>query len=275
MSFWARKTLTVSCDHYCHLARPWPNTSLGGIDYPALVGTPLYAPASGILRVRDAGTGGWTLVLSRSDGVRFEAMHISRAIPGLVIGGAGVPVLAGQLAGWSGGIVGAPGAGSSTGPHIHEHAIVGGVRKPIESVLGKPGWASLSSEPIDRSSSLPEDYDMPRIYHQINTDGNQAYLVEGTFGFDIVSADHAKAICKGLGQDFTKVAQINEFDFYAISEAKRKDVAKLVSIVATAPQGSPDEVAAAVEVRLADDFAAVQANINDQPTEFIISPKEA
>lgn len=123
---------------------------------------------------------------------------------------------------------------------------------------------------------LNQEGDMPRIYHQVNTDGNQAYIVEGNFGFDIVSTEQAKSFCKALGIAFAAIPRINEVDYAALNEAKKRDVTRLTGILAALPQGevSAAQVARLVEDSLKDDFAAVQKAIDDQPTEFTVSPKQ-
>ncbi len=98
-------------------------------DYPAVdislpVGTPIYAMVDG--RVSSAagdagvyepdrgGRCGNTIVLTGVDGIAYTYCHLSS-----VAVTAGDDVLAGQPMGLSGGQPGAPGAGNTTGPHLH------------------------------------------------------------------------------------------------------------------------------------------------------------
>lgn len=173
---------------------------------------------------------------------------------------AGQMVEAGQLIGSMGN------TGDTKGTiHLHFEVWHNGVR-----VDPDPWFAKDIPQPVTPAEPKPptpitEDTDMPRIYHQVNTDGNQAYIVEGNYGFDIVSTDHAKAICKAWQIDFTTLVKINEFDFNALAEAKRKDVGRMVAIVSQIPSSggaTPEQVAAAVDKALADDFAAVRADVN-------------
>jgi murein DD-endopeptidase MepM/ murein hydrolase activator NlpD len=121
----------LSCDDACHHRRG----SLGGEDYAMPVGTPLYAPCAGMARARVAGTGGWTVTITRANGDRVELMHNS-AFVGMRLGGPAVAVLTGQHVAYSGGRRGAAGAGSSTGPHSHQHVDVRGVgRIPLSRYL--------------------------------------------------------------------------------------------------------------------------------------------
>lgn len=98
-------------------------------DYPAFdvgirVGTPLFAMTDGIISavVADAGiyspggSGrcGNTVVLDGVDGARYTYCHLS-----LVTVAAGTDIAAGEPVGLSGGEPGTPGAGNTTGPHLH------------------------------------------------------------------------------------------------------------------------------------------------------------
>lgn len=97
-----------------HIARG----SLGGVDFACAVGTPIPAPCDGkITNVPNNGTGGHTVNLWHADGSRDQFMHLSRFV-------AEGNVKQGDIIGYSGGKKGAPGAGSSTGPHIHWHYIL-------------------------------------------------------------------------------------------------------------------------------------------------------
>lgn len=89
-------------------------------DYPALdvgvpVGTPVFAVGSGsvVVSLADSGRCGGTVIIA-SDGYSTTYCHL----PGRSVA-AGEVVVAGQQIGLSGGAVGAPGAGNTTGPHLH------------------------------------------------------------------------------------------------------------------------------------------------------------
>lgn len=108
----------VSDDWASHRARG----SLGGIDYAVPVGTPIYAPAQGrIENVKGNGSGGWYVRLHHESpglglGWTDEFLHLSKFMkPG--------HYKQGDIIGYSGGAVGHPGAGASTGAHIHWHLI--------------------------------------------------------------------------------------------------------------------------------------------------------
>jgi len=127
-----------------HIARG----SLGGIDFAVPVGTPIPAPTDGrIDNIPNNGSGGHTVTLWHADGSRDQFMHLSRFV-------AEGNVKQGDIIGYSGGKKGAPGAGSSTGPHIHWHYILKSGQRvnPLQYVgsgssapAKLSGWAGIQS----------------------------------------------------------------------------------------------------------------------------------
>lgn len=105
------------------------------------VGTNLYAPFDGVVRFRTAGNGGWTTTITASDprlqGLVVELMHLSGAV-GLSLGQSRT-VREGEHVAESGGAKGHPGAGNSTGPHVHGHGILNGTRIPLTQAIA---WAN-------------------------------------------------------------------------------------------------------------------------------------
>ena len=111
--------LRITADWTNHVSRTPP--SRGGVDYGCSVGTPILAPCDGRLEnLANNGTGGHTATFHHTGGLgkgwRDQYMHLSKFAE------AGT-YKAGDVIGYSGGKKGAPGAGSSTGPHIHHHLI--------------------------------------------------------------------------------------------------------------------------------------------------------
>ncbi|KOX20437.1 peptidase M23 [Saccharothrix sp. NRRL B-16348] len=93
--------------------------SLGGIDYGMAVGTGLPAAGGGVVtNIPNNGTGGHTVTIQHDNGYRTQYLHLSQF---LLANGTRVGM--GGVVGLSGGAVGAPGSGSSTGPHLHWHMI--------------------------------------------------------------------------------------------------------------------------------------------------------
>ncbi|MEU6076809.1 peptidoglycan DD-metalloendopeptidase family protein [Micromonospora sp. NPDC047074] len=121
--------------------------SLGGIDFGMGVGTRLPACGAGTIQnIPDNGTGGHTVTIHHADGYRSQYMHLSQFLLGN-----GTSVSSGTIVGLSGGAVGAPGSGSSTGPHVHWHMInPSGVRiNPLTYIGQNPGGLPKTSTEQD------------------------------------------------------------------------------------------------------------------------------
>ena len=142
--------------------------SLGGIDWGTPVGTPIYSPNPGTVTYEyGSGTGGYiiTLALANSPGYRIQFLHCSS------FNGSNRTVKEGELLGYTGGAPGAPGAGSSTGPHVHVHMIdPNGVR---ENPL--PWFAQSGSAPS--SSNVQAE-----IQSIMASQGLYSGAVDGSFG---------------------------------------------------------------------------------------------
>jgi len=120
----------VTCDFACHRKRG----SAGGTDYGMPVGTPVISAFSGtVTHIPNAGAAGNEVKLALSNGYTIVFMHLSK-----FAGKSGDKVSPGTILGLSGGKAGAPGAGSSTGPHLHVNVITpsGAVADYTEYVKG-------------------------------------------------------------------------------------------------------------------------------------------
>lgn len=104
----------IVCGFACHQKR---GSSSPGVDFAFPVGTPVVTPVSGVLHTH-AATGsqaGYYVELKTSDGYIVHFNHLSKFRDGLD----GKTVSAGTVIGYSGGVPGTPGAGNSTGAHLH------------------------------------------------------------------------------------------------------------------------------------------------------------
>ena len=128
----------VSDDWAAHRSRG----SLGGVDFATPVGTPIYAPVAGSVRFEAGnGSGGYiiSLALADSPGYVMQFLHCSG------FNGSNRSVKAGELLGYTGGAKGAPGAGSSTGPHVHVHLVdPNGVREDVMPWFGNSAPSGIA-----------------------------------------------------------------------------------------------------------------------------------
>ncbi|MFI6240927.1 M23 family metallopeptidase [Micromonospora sp. NPDC050795] len=154
-----------------HLSRG----SRGGIDFGMGVGTPLPACGAGTIQnIPNNGAGGHTVTIHHADGYRSQYLHLSQF---LLANGASVG--AGTIVGRSGGAAGAPGSGSSTGPHLHWHMI-------------NPSGALIS--PLVYIQQNPAD--QPRqVFEAASNAGWRALPVSGSTG--AVTGTAAAAITLG------------------------------------------------------------------------------
>ena len=126
-------TTRISDGWDAHRAR----ASLGGIDHPVPIGTPVYAVAAGTVVVADtspSGSGGRYISIYQGNGLRTEYLHLSKLNVQR-----GQQVTQGQTIALSG----ASAYGSETGTdgaHLHWHAVLNGVRvNPLNYVTDKLG----------------------------------------------------------------------------------------------------------------------------------------
>lgn len=155
----------VTCDWTCHRNRG----SLGGVDWAMPVGTALPAPSAGVVTfLANNGTAGHTATVRRADGSRTQYMHLSA-----FVGKSGRTVKQGEIIGKSGGAKGAPGAGSSTGPHLHAHDItkLGARVRPFttEAMTASP----TSPSPI--GSTENEEEMKSALIHYTGKDGHRVW----------------------------------------------------------------------------------------------------
>lgn len=85
-----------------------------GTDFGIPQGTPLHATADGEVRVYNGASGGWGIDIYTDDGWTIRNWHLSS-----IWVKTGQRVAVGNVIGATGGAAGHPGAGNSTGPHLH------------------------------------------------------------------------------------------------------------------------------------------------------------
>ncbi len=209
------------------------------------VGTNLYAPFDGTMRFRVAGNGGWTATITASDprlqGLVVELMHLSGVVDLQL--GQSRSVVEGDHVAESGGAKGHPGAGNSTGPHLHGHAILHGKRIPLTSAVK---WANEQIKPQRKRN-------MTTRFVQIGTGGNN-------FGVGAVCALAGDAGFPGPAnwQEYTRThadGSVNdraarEFAVHGpavpITKAEWERLKRDYTTGATAGGATPDQIAKAV-----------------------------
>lgn len=108
-----------------------PGHQHAGIDYAVPVGTPVRAPASGVIDVAGARQGyGNAIYINFGGGTTGRFGHLSKfnVKPGDYVD-------AGDVIGYSGGAAGEPGSGRSTGPHLHYEVRQGG--RAVDPATGR------------------------------------------------------------------------------------------------------------------------------------------
>lgn len=161
----------VTDDWAAHRARG----SLGGVDYGTPVGTPIYAPNPGYVSYEyGSGSGGYiiTLALSNSPGYKMQFLHCSS------FEGTNRNVNEGDLLGYTGGAAGAPGAGSSTGAHVHVHLVdPNGNREDVQPWFGNYGVSGGGS-----GSTPAAGVDYAEVQTLLAGRGFYSGAIDGEFG---------------------------------------------------------------------------------------------
>ncbi|WP_084541180.1 peptidoglycan DD-metalloendopeptidase family protein [Nocardioides alkalitolerans] len=164
-----------------HLARG----SSGGIDYGMGVGTALPASAGGTIgNIPENGTGGHTVTITHADGWKTQYMHLSAFSRSN-----GETVAQGDVVGLSGGAPGAPGSGSSTGPHVHWHMIdPSGVRRNPLELLGGGGGGGGLPKTSTATDGVPGTVFWRRVQNAMRIEEGYSGPIDGDPGVQTWSA---------------------------------------------------------------------------------------
>lgn len=159
--------------------------SLGGIDYGMPVGTGLPAAGGGtVTNIPENGTGGHTVTIQHPDGYRTQYMHLSEFLLS-----DGATVAAGEIVGRSGGEPGAPGSGSSTGPHVHWHMIdPGGTRIDPLVFLGGSGGGGALPKTATEQDGVPGTVMWQRAQKWLSIESGYGGPVDGRPGVQTYTA---------------------------------------------------------------------------------------
>jgi hypothetical protein len=160
--------------------------SLGGIDFGMGVGTNLPACGAGsITNIPNNGTGGHTVTIYHADGYRSQYLHLSQFLLAN-----GTSVGAGAIVGRSGGAVGAPGSGSSTGPHLHWHMInPSGVRiNPLDYVAQHPPGGGGLPKTTTEQDGIPGPIFYKRMQNWLRITNGYTGPIDGVPGVNTYAA---------------------------------------------------------------------------------------
>jgi len=144
-----------------------PHHDYAAWDAAVPVGTPIYAITNGTVATAsttgvypaDPNRCGTTIATAGDDGAHYVYCHLSR-----IDVRAGDLVVAGQQIGLSGGTPGAPGAGNTTGPHLHLGIRVDGVTvcpQPLLLSIHRGAPISPTDAPTSGCSSPGSELDWP------------------------------------------------------------------------------------------------------------------
>lgn len=265
--------------------------SKGGVDYGAPRGTLILAASDGVVTYRLLSDGSSVARVTRSDGTATEMLHgVPRGVKRTVKKNDVIATSDGRKGAW--------GAGNATGSgHIHAHDVdrFGNRRPPFSTITSGGGFAGGGVTPINdsdeetlmraRSKSSGTWYIIPELAPvtaitagasgSANHDRALAYNATFGSGFPDLTSEQIQVLLednatrrKGF---FAEQGAAAGLDAAAIGAGLARIEAELEEIKA---QEAADAAtyAAAVGVELADDFAAVHTNIDDQPTEFKVVP---
>lgn len=156
-----------------------------GIDIPVRVGTKVYAPLAG--RVHSKGTAGAAgnyLILQHSATLRTRYNHLQR-VPSVT-----GRVSEGQHVANSGGRPGDPGAGSSSGPHLHfaVYVLIDGRWTPIDPAPWLKARPASDEKPRPSRPSTEEQDDIMRYVYVDDYDG------KGTAAWVLVNTITGKTV---------------------------------------------------------------------------------
>lgn len=161
-----------------------------GTDIGCGVGTAVVASAAGTVVFAGESAGyGYLVIIDHGNGHRTYYAHLS-----YISVRYGQQVAQGQAIGASGGKKGAPGAGTSTGPHLHtEHRINGVAHDPL------PFWTAAATASTGKPIQIKE-HDMADRYVVRESDGSQA-IFGALHWFDFSDGNRAEITARQMCPD--------------------------------------------------------------------------
>ena len=250
-----------------HISR---GNSRGGLDYAMGIGTPITAPINGRLENRpNNGSGrGNYIRLHHGDGWVDEFLHLKDG--GFVPEG---NYSQGQIIGYSGN------TGDSTGPHVHWHLVApDGTRvNPLDAVKihadnAAAEAAAKAAQTAAAAAAAARKKKENDMYYNKVTENGWHYVV-GQEYIRVITADEVPRVTMNMGNPvehkmvgfvlWCQALNIPESVVKGLSPTNRT-WSRLGTITGGSSGGATaEQIAAAVDVTLKDDFAAVPKAVND------------
>ena len=248
----------MSDDWEGHISR---GNSRGGIDYAMGIGTPITAPINGRVENRPMTNGFGNYVrLHHGDGWIDEFLHLSIFV-------AEGNYLQGQVIGYSGN------TGQSTGPHVHWHLIApDGTRvNPLDAVKVHADNAAAEAAAAALAASRKKaERDM--YFNKVATNG--WHYVVGQEYIRVITAEEIRHVVHNMGEP-RQHGKMEDFVFWCQAlgipesvvrglSATNRNWSRLGTLSGGGSGGATaEQIAAAVDATLKDDFAAVPKAVND------------
>lgn len=216
--------------------------SLGGIDRGMPKGTALPATEAGVVSfLANNGTLGHTVTIRHDNGTKTQYGHCSQ-----FVGANGRRVVQGEVVAKSGGVPGEPGAGTSTGAHLHSHSInQSGVRVyPFHENPGVP--SGTTPTPIEQK----EEQEMNNAgFYYTAANGNIVQLIcNTTSGWFHEYGQGTKGAAMPGGYNNAVAAAFRTGSFASITESHAKEIKKtLLEIQKINAAGASGEALARLE----------------------------
>lgn len=176
-----------------------------GTDFAVAQGSELRATTDGtITQVYTSNQHGWGIDITNDDGIVIRNWHLSR-----IDVSRGQWVSAGQVIGLTGGAAGTPGAGNSTGPHLHWEL-------RTNSNFSQNGWLdprnmtilTFGQNPTPTPSTNKKDKEKMMLCHKIQADGSLVFLLfSENFYLDFTGQEAANAFAGQIGSSSAPVSQ--------------------------------------------------------------------
>ncbi len=176
-----------------------------GTDFAVAQGSELRATTSGtITQVYMSVKDGWGIDITNDDGIVIRNWHMSR-----IDVTRGQWVNEGEIIGLTGGAKGTPGAGNSTGPHLHWEL-------RTNSNFSQNGWLdprnmtilTFGQNPTPTPSTNKKDKEKMMLCHKIQADGSLVFLLfSENFYLDFTGQEAANAFAGQIGSASAPVSQ--------------------------------------------------------------------